>query len=239
MSALLWTELIGLSAQALKEGKDNPEQSSSTTARNVNAASKAAEVKSEEEAVRFRFLMDAHRCTMVTVSQACEEPPESGEAAPGTRPADLELFTRMKQLLAHGDGAPELYGPLPQDNPHLAVFAAPEQDKGVPPADRLPMPTLSRSRVPAIRTLRARLPLCGAVPVTRACRWPGAAGRRRAGGGRLRARERRWNLGAQLGAERRGLEAGRPEEAEALEVARPEEEVTRASLLVLNRWFIP
>ena len=69
------------------------------------------------------MLMDAYRCTMVTISQAAE----GGKAEPGTRPHGHEATKVMKSFLARSS---ETHGPLPRDNPNFAVFAAPERDAG-------------------------------------------------------------------------------------------------------------
>ena len=73
----------------------------------------------------IRFLMEAYRCTMITIAQAAEAP--SYEA--GSRPhGPMSLFKLMRSLTARDASS---HGPLPRDNPNLAVFAAPDQDEAV------------------------------------------------------------------------------------------------------------
>jgi uncharacterized protein YcbX len=76
-------------------------------------------------AAGIRVLMDAYRCTMVTIAQAAEMQP--GVVA-GSRPQGLELMSVMKKRYGC---KPATHGPLPKDNPNFAMFAAPEQDEAV------------------------------------------------------------------------------------------------------------
>ena len=81
-----------------------------------------AESAGAPHSTRIRMLMEAYRCTMVTIAQAAEAP--AVEA--GSRPdGPLKLFKLMKQLYARDSAS---HGPLPRDNPNFAVFAAPDQD---------------------------------------------------------------------------------------------------------------
>ena len=74
--------------------------------------------------IGIKILMEAYRCTMVTIAQAAEAP----KVDAGSRPQGLKLTNTMKAFLARGA---ETHGPLPRDNPNFAVFAAPEQDSAV------------------------------------------------------------------------------------------------------------
>eukprot|EP00928_Gymnodinium_smaydae_P090051 TRINITY_DN73901_c0_g1_i1.p1 TRINITY_DN73901_c0_g1~~TRINITY_DN73901_c0_g1_i1.p1 ORF type:complete len:412 (+),score=39.15 TRINITY_DN73901_c0_g1_i1:47-1282(+) len=76
--------------------------------------------------VGIRMLMDAYRCTMVTIVQAPEAVPGVAEA--GSRPQGQKLLPVMKKWYG---GKPETHGPLPRDNPNFAVFCAPDQDEAV------------------------------------------------------------------------------------------------------------
>lgn len=75
--------------------------------------------------VPIRMLMEAYRCTMVTIAQVAEA--NLADAVAGTRPAGLKVTKAMKAYLARGA---ETHGPLPRDNPNFAVFAAPGRDEG-------------------------------------------------------------------------------------------------------------
>ncbi len=75
------------------------------------------------EGVPIRMLMEAYRCTMVTIAQVAE--PSLADDVAGTRPAGHKVSKVMKSFLSRGA---ETHGPLPRDNPNFAVFAAPGLD---------------------------------------------------------------------------------------------------------------
>ena len=74
--------------------------------------------------VPIRMLMEAYRCTMVTIAQVAE----GQEVEAGTRPHGHEVTKIMKRFLAKDS---DTHGPLPRDNPNFAVFAAPGVDQAI------------------------------------------------------------------------------------------------------------
>jgi uncharacterized protein YcbX len=76
------------------------------------------------DSVPIRMLMEAYRCTMVTIAQVAEA--NVADDAAGTRPAGHKVSKVMKSFLAR---EADTHGPLPRDNPNFAVFAAPGLDE--------------------------------------------------------------------------------------------------------------
>lgn len=97
----------------------------STWAR-VTVSGAEDEGDSTKPAVGIRMLMDAYRCTMVTIVQAPEA--VSGVVEAGSRPQGQKLLPVMKKWFG---GDPKTHGPLPKDNPNFAVFCAPDQDEAI------------------------------------------------------------------------------------------------------------
>eukprot|EP01047_Picozoa_sp_COSAG01_P077636 COSAG01_NODE_14054_length_1502_cov_0.859587_1_plen_399_part_00 len=85
------------------------------------------------DSVPIRCLMEAYRCTMVTIAQVAE-----ADDAAGTRPTGLRMTKVMKSFLARPAST---HGPLPRDNPNFAVFAAPELDESTLRQGDLVVPT--------------------------------------------------------------------------------------------------
>jgi uncharacterized protein YcbX len=79
----------------------------------------------KDTGARIRMLMDAYRCTMVTIAQLAEGEP--GIVA-GSRPQGLKLTKVLKEI---APSKPATHGPLPREDPNLAIFAAPEQDEAL------------------------------------------------------------------------------------------------------------